>query len=1106
MSAKRSVALAVSLAVLALSLAACRDRATPEPTPVPPTPTATPVPPTPTPTPIPLSTLIEAAYASLARSDFAGASAQFEQIAADNPDYAPAIVGLSTAYAVQAGQEPRALELAQRAVALAPDSPEAHVALSTAQRHMRNGPAALQAAQKAAQIAPDSAAAQAELSRALLLDNQYDAALAAAQRALELQDDLPAVYDALSTYYWVTGDAARAQAALEKGLALQPDSVVWRLGLGDLWSELGRPEQAQAVYDEALGLAPDFVGTLLGLADLAISRGDYAAAEPILDQAMALAPDAPQPYVARGWFYDAQQKSDEARSYYRQALDRRAGYPPAIDQIGWTYLNENECDLAVRQFQTLMADQPRSADGLVGMGFARLCDGDPVKALEYLRKAVKLDPYDAWAHNGLATAFLEQERWDEMRLAAIRALQVSVSDSARHRLLGQAYDMQGESDRAQAEWRIAISLSPGTAQNNSAYANLAYEEAMAGRLEAAEELARTAVRLNPGNLFGRIVLGMTLVRAEKSAEAVDVLEALVEDEPEFAYAHYFLGLAYQAEGRFDQAHNSLETFLDLESYGYGTQQVSKLVEGLKEGYFLTENEATARVVEDIAAKLELTATAQIVDLAELGSTLVITVTSEPDQDPEDVVNELAGAAAAGALYLPRIDPAVDGGVQARQVDGDALQYTVDVDHQTAVDFATGFIGAWELVQQTVFTRVAPQAVETTVEEIKANVAATRELSPTADVPYQVLNEEELRLRYESEIDDDERAGLADDQAMLVLLGVIEPDVDLAQLYVDLGAEQISGFYSLEERIFYLVDRGGTTTDDQLTLVHEYTHALQDQHYDLSGMDEQAANSDEQLAIRALVEGDAMLSMALYADEYVSAFDMLQVLSEAAGVESEVLDSSPLFIRGHRMFAYEHGEEFVSALHDRGGWEAVDAAYAKLPRSTEQILHPERYRRGDDPVEVALPDFADALGGDWQEVEREVMGELALRLFVQEHAGPSLAELAAEGWGGDAYALLRNASQSSYLVVMQTSWDNQKEAQEFWDIFQIAMSHRRDYDEVVTSLVGERDGIWWRSDAAMTYARHDGDQVLIIAGPDQASIEAVLASYQQALEQAAASSS
>lgn len=318
---------------------------------------------------------------------------------------------------------------------------------------------------------------------------------------------------------------------------------------------------------------------------------------------------------------------------------------------------------------------------------------------------------------------------------------------------------------------------------------------------------------------------------------------------------------------------------------------------------------------------------------------------------------------------------------------------------------------------------------------------------------------------------------------------ISPTVDLEKLLLDLSAEQVSGFYSPKEQVFYLVERGETTASDQMTMAHEYVHALQDQNYDLDVLRERSANSDEQVAISALIEGDATLAMLQYGEEHVILYDRMQSISEAGGMEGETLDSSPAFIRENEIFPYVNGMDFVMTLYDRGGWDAVNDAYQKLPRSSEQILHPERYRRGDDPVEVELPDVAGSLSGDWQEVDRDVMGEIGLRLYLQEHVGPAVATLAAEGWGGDTYALLRNGDQEQYLLVLLTEWDDQEEADQFWALYRVAMSHRVDYTEEVAALVGDPESMLWRSDAATTYARQDGKRVLIIVGPDAETVEA-----------------
>jgi tetratricopeptide (TPR) repeat protein len=728
------------------------------------------------------------------------------------------------------------------------------------------------------------------------------------------------------------------------------------------------------------------------------------------------------------------------------------------------------------------------------MGFARLCDDDPTKALEYLRKAAKVDPYDEWVHIGLGDADAAQERWDEAYLAYADALQVGLSDAQVHRDIGADMMTQEDNEAAQAEFRLALQLNPAGVENAWAQSSLAWLALTDSDIDALEAHAREALRLDSSNTNAQWLLGVALVRKGETEEAIEVLEALIEKEPENAHAHAFLGLAYKAEERFDEAKDSLETYGALAPYS--DEMNERLIEALDQGYYLTEAKAIADIVDQIDSDMEREAEAAVIEVADVGRTLAITLTSDPEQEPSEVYVEMATAAVFGSTFMQRIEPAVPGGVLVALVEDDQTMFTMAVDQRTAAEMADGVIDVYSFVEELDFKRSTPIVARATVDDIKADVASTRALSATADVPYAVLSPDDLRARYEGEMDDEDRAGLHDSQAMMALMGVIDPEVDLPALLVDLSAEQISGFYSLEEKIFYLVDRDESTTDDQLTLAHEYVHALQDQRHDLSALSERGANSDEQLAIRAFIEGDATLATLLYADEHIVLYDMIEAMSDFGGMESDTLHNSPPFIRGHELFPYERGLEFVSALHDRGDWEAVDDAYDALPRSTEQILHPERYRRGDDPVEVTLPDLAGALGGEWQEVDREIMGELALRLYLQQHAGPAMGALAAEGWGGDAYTLLRDGDQGPYLLVMETVWDDQEEADQFLALYRVGMSHRAGFEEEVVSLTEDPTDFWWRSGDTVTGVRQDGETVRIVVGPDRSSIEAALAAMEQ----------
>jgi hypothetical protein len=90
-----------------------------------------------------------------------------------------------------------------------------------------------------------------------------------------------------------------------------------------------------------------------------------------------------------------------------------------------------------------------------------------------------------------------------------------------------------------------------------------------------------------------------------------------------------------------------------------------------------------------------------------------------------------------------------------------------------------------------------------------------------------------------------------------------------------------------------------------------------------------------------------------------------------------------------MFPYMSGMEFAQSLFDRGGWDAIDAAYANPPVSTEQILHPDRYP-ADQPVTVELPDLQSVLGDGWTELYTNVLGEWYTYLILSQNIDPACA--------------------------------------------------------------------------------------------------------------------
>jgi hypothetical protein len=124
--------------------------------------------------------------------------------------------------------------------------------------------------------------------------------------------------------------------------------------------------------------------------------------------------------------------------------------------------------------------------------------------------------------------------------------------------------------------------------------------------------------------------------------------------------------------------------------------------------------------------------------------------------------------------------------------------------------------------------------------------------------------------------------------------------------------------------------------------------------------------------------------------------------------------------------------FVQGLQSRGGWKAVDDAFAKPPASTEQVLHPEKYAAGEAPAAVSLPsDLAAKLGSGWSVPLVDTFGEFQLGVWLRNSPGidKATADAAAAGWGGDRIAAIKGPN-GAWGVVLRTAWDTAKDAGEF----------------------------------------------------------------------------
>jgi len=317
------------------------------------------------------------------------------------------------------------------------------------------------------------------------------------------------------------------------------------------------------------------------------------------------------------------------------------------------------------------------------------------------------------------------------------------------------------------------------------------------------------------------------------------------------------------------------------------------------------------------------------------------------------------------------------------------------------------------------------------------------------------------------------------EVLLKVFGLAPKDFAYRSFLIKLLTEQVAGYYDPKAQQFYLAD-WIELEGQKPVMAHELTHALQDQHFNLRRFENwPKGDSDAELAAHALIEGDATLAMTLYMDKNrLVALAFIRSLG-AQELASEQFKQAPRALRESLLFPYEEGSSWANALYKRGGWEMVSQAFTKLPQSSEQILHPEKYFSYEAPQKLTLPEFKTALGPAWKRLDYDVNGEWGCYLILDEFLNdPSESKQACAGWGGDRFALYEGAKSDEYFVAQLTAWDTALDAQEFF-----AAYARRTAKRYVDGkeLKSDDDRFEWQTSNGRVLMELRGSRVAIVEG-------------------------
>ena len=331
---------------------------------------------------------------------------------------------------------------------------------------------------------------------------------------------------------------------------------------------------------------------------------------------------------------------------------------------------------------------------------------------------------------------------------------------------------------------------------------------------------------------------------------------------------------------------------------------------------------------------------------------------------------------------------------------------------------------------------APPDADAIYRTIATQVSAIRQLDAPDRVEPVVIDGPTLVANIAKEFEtSNPPAEIAKSERLMKVMGLLPSDASLAQIYLALQGSQVIGYYDPTVKELFIVSRDGALgAIEEVTYAHEFTHELQDKHFDLGslGLDTIKDDSDRVLAILSLVEGDAVSAQSAWMVANLTPVQLGEVAAEAADPAMlAVLARTPRILLETSLFPYQAGATFVGQLQAEGGYASVNAAYKDPPTTTEQILHRGGSAAALVPVRLAIPaDLATQFGAGWTATAQDTFGELQTRVWLREGGvAGDVARTAAEGWGGDRLVLMDGPGGAT-AAVWTTAWDSAEDAQAF----------------------------------------------------------------------------
>lgn len=429
---------------------------------------------------------------------------------------------------------------------------------------------------------------------ALILDaslaskrKDFDKAREVYERILTMEKNNPSALAGLADLALADGDLKKAEELLRKALQSDPDNNPIQLALINMYSTQGRLDEAEKLLESLVKENPSNSGLRFFFGEFLLSAGARDRAQTEYEAALE---HDPLRHIARDRLYDIHlaNRTPEKAAELTSQLESLYPEEPAV-----TYFKARGVELERKPEEALemylsLTGKLRSFSpvfrraGLIEMGLGKISE-----SLEHLNQAIAIDPFDIGARIALARYFLKQQDYSQAKEHITRVLAKFPRQVAANILRADVAKEEGDFETAERVYRLMVKAFPNSPVGYLRLASLAEETK---KVDLAIELYRQALSYDvgvftPAKRFTALMLAQQgpeattaelrkMIEQSKQSkgelkvvlatllmttpgsdieEARSLLQAAIDDKPNFLPAYSLLARLDAAQGRNEEA-------------------------------------------------------------------------------------------------------------------------------------------------------------------------------------------------------------------------------------------------------------------------------------------------------------------------------------------------------------------------------------------------------------------------------------------------------------------------------------------------------------------------------------------------------------------------